>query len=1080
MAWQKYFRLTYCLLLLLAAGGSSVFVRQSHAQYLNPEKAISQYVHSTWDAEDGLPQGSINAIAQTPDGYVWFGTQEGLVRFDGIEQEIFNTRNVEAFQSNDIRVLQLDSNGALWIGTRNAGLIKYRAGTFDVLANQDSLKDRRITAIVESKRGHFWIGTAESGLKKLDKGDILEVPEIPVEHITALYESDDGVLWIGTRSAGLYRYTAGEVQVIGREEGLPESDITSLAGSKHGGLWVGTRESGLVHYHGGLIYQVNTTHGLNSDRILSLYEDPIGSLWIGTNQNGMARLQLDTQAMEGVQHEREVKTKQELLSSMHTDFYEHMTLSLFSTEEGLSYDVVKVFFQDMEGSLWIGTDGGGVNMLREGKFTTYTTAEGIADDFIYAVHEDLNGAMWFSTEKGVSRLKDGAFTSFTEADGLGSDFVVSVESTPDSSVWLGTYGGGLSRYRNGRFFSYTEADGLPGNAVFGLYQASDGNLWIGTGGGAAMYDGRRFIPYTEAEGLSSNYVTVFMESQDKSIWIGTYNAGINRLHNGSIQTITTADGLSNNAVLSLHEDDQGVIWVGTYGGGLNRIEGDKVTVYTTKEGLFNDNVSQILEDDSNNLWISCNQGLFRVSKQELNAYARGLLEGITSIVYDQADGLKSKEFNGGVQPAGWKSRDGSLWFPSSKGVAMIDPGNILLNPFPPQLVLEKVVIDDHEAPLEGVIEFPPGENKIEFHYAGLSFISPNKVRYKYKLEGEDETWVDAGDRRAAFYTNLEPGYYTFRVIAINNDNLESREAVAYSFYMKPFFYQTIWFYVVSVLGTILLIVLIYRWRVAQLKAHEQMLSRLVEDRTHNLEERTADLLRALEQNKEILGITSHDLKNPLGGIIGLADILIEDFSDLGDDPLINEGLENVYLLKTEAERMLRIVMDLLDRHRSGEQAHSALETVNLGDLVADSIRRNQASADQKEISLHFEKDTVLLVEVEEDSLLRVSDNLISNAVKYSPPGSNVWITLEQEENWACLKVRDEGPGLTDADKEKVFGKMQRLSAQPTGGEHSTGLGLYIVKQLIEDAQGETGVDSEYGQGACFWVRLPLISAFMAV
>lgn len=1055
-------------------------VRQTRAQYLSPDKAITQYVHSSWDAEDGLPQGSINAIAQTPDGYIWFGTQEGLVRFDGIKYEIFDTRNVEAFQSNDIRVLELDSNGALWIGTRNAGLAKYRGGRFDVLANQDSLKDRRITAILESKKGFFWVGTAEGGLKKLMQGAISDVPAVDARHITALYEAEDGVLWIGTRSAGLIRFTGDDAQVIDTTAGLPENDVTALAGSHHGGLWVGTRESGLVHYHGGLLYTVDTESGLTSNRILSLYEDPIGSLWIGTDQNGIARLRLDARAMQkNLKGER--ATKQELIAAMHDTFYRGMSIDRFSTEEGLSYDIIKVFFQDLEGNLWIGTDGGGVNMLREGKFTTYTTAEGLADDFIYAVHEDLYGAMWFSTEKGVSRLYDDTLMSYNEADGLGTDFVVSLESTPDSSVWMGTYGAGLNRYRNGRFTSYTQADGLPGDAVFGLFKASSGNLWIATSGGAAYFDGSTFEPYTEAEGLSSNYVTVIMESQDQSTWIGTYNAGINRLKNGQIQTISEADGLSNEAVLSLYEDRDGVMWVGTYGGGLNRIEGDQITVYTTKEGLFNDNVVQILEDDRENLWFSCNQGLFRVSKQELNAYAAGTQDKITSIVYDQADGLKSKEFNGGVQPAGWKSRDGRLWFPSSKGVAMIDPNNMLLNPFPPRLVLERVIIDDHDAPLEGNIEFPPGENKIEFHYAGMSFISPEKVRYKYKLEGEDEGWVDAGDRRAAYYTNLEPGYYTFRVIAINNDNVESREAVSYSFYMKPFFYQTGWFYVISVVVFVLLVVVIYRWRMAQIRAHEKMLSRLVEDRTRNLEERTADLLKALEQNKEILGITSHDLKNPLGGIIGLADILIEDFSTLdGNDPMVEDGLENVRLLKTEAERMLRIVMDLLDRHRAEEQGHGALENVNLVDLVADSIRRNHAAADNKEITLHFDRQSVLLVEIEEDAILRVADNLISNAIKYSPLGSNVWISLEQEENYVSLRVKDEGPGLTEEDKSRVFGKMQRLSAQPTAGEHSTGLGLYIVKQLVEEANGAVGVESEYGDGACFWVKLPLLNAFVAV
>lgn len=1057
-----------------------MFDQVASAQYLNPEKSLTQYVHKYWDADAGLPQGSINAIAQTDDGYIWFGTQEGLVRFDGINFTVFDTKTVEVFKSNDIRILQLDSIGSLWIGTRNRGLVRYKDGEFAIIANQDSLEDKRITAFVESNKGHFWVGTAESGLKELNKGKISNVAAIEAKNITALHETEEGELWIGTRDAGLIRYASGEVKTFTTDDGLAGNAITALANCRHGGLWIGTKESGLAHYHGGAFFSTTIADGLPSDKILSLYEDQIGSLWIGTDQRGIARLMLDTAAMEAGVDTTAISTKPELLAAIHASFHKNMTISSFSSEEGLSYDVAKAFFQDIEGNLWIGTDGGGANMLREGKFTTYTTHQGLVDDYIYAVHEDLYGNMWFSTEKGVTRLSGNETTSFSESDGLASDFVVSLESTQDSSVWLGTYGGGLNRYRGGKFTRYTSETGLPGDAVFGLYHASNGDLWIGTEGGAAVYNGSEFIPYTENEGLSSNYVTVMMERSDRSVWIGTYNAGINRIVKGEISTFTTEDGLSNNAVLSLYEDDEGIVWVGTYGGGLNRIDGDTITVYTTREGLFNDNVVQILEDDDGYLWMSCNKGLFRVRKDELNAFAEGAVDNIHSIVYGLSDGLKSKEFNGGVQPAGWKGQDGKLWFPTSKGVAMINPSDILQNHFPPRMLLENVLVDGVETSIESGAEFSPGQNKIEFHYAGLSYISPKNVRYKYKLEGVDKDWVDAGARRAAYYTNLEPGHYTFRVKAENNDGLESRSASTYTFYLKPFFYQTVWFYIFAILTTVLSILVFYRWRVAQIKAHEQELEKLVDQRTRNLEERTADLLKALEENKEIIGITSHDLKNPLGGIIGLADILLEDLAELENDKVVDDGIENVQLVKVEAERMLRIVTDLLDRHRSEELHHHSKENINLVDLVADSIRRNQPAADHKEINIHYDNSSLLLVEIDEDSMLRVADNLISNAIKYSPQGTNVWISLTTGDNWVRFNVQDEGPGLTEEDKQKVFGKMQRLSAQPTAGEHSTGLGLFIVKQLMDEVGGEVGVESEFGNGACFWIQVPLLNSFVGV
>ncbi|MEM8483912.1 MAG: two-component regulator propeller domain-containing protein [Bacteroidota bacterium] len=1077
---QKTLVLSFFLILLTACGILSPFVQFARAQYLSPEKTLTQFVHNVWGTEEGLPQGSVNAIAQTDDGYLWFGTQEGLVRFDGEEMHVYDKRSVAEFESNDIRILHVDRQGTLWIGTRDAGLMRYKGGRFAVPVRQDSLRDARISAIAEGQNeDHLWIGTSGSGLKKLARGKISSVPGVETGHITALYETPDGVLWIGTHDAGLIRYAHGETQTFTVEEGLPDNNITALSSSRHGGIWIGTK-GGLVHYHAGSFFTITVEHGLSADNITSLFEDKIGSLWIGTNQEGVDRLVLDLPAMESQIDAQAITTKPELVLAMHASFHDHMQIDIFATQHGLSYHTVKSLFQDEEGNMWLGTDGGGVNMLREGKFTTYTSHEGVADDFILAIHEADDGSMWFSTEKGVSRLKDGNITSLTAADGLGADYVISVESTPDGSLWFGTFGGGLSQLKNGVLKTYTTEDGLPNNAIFGLYTAKNGDLWIATGRGAAVYDGNTFVPYTKAEGLSSDYVTVMLERANGDMWIATYDNGINRVVDGRIEPLKTKDGLSHNEVLSLHEDEDGVMWIGTYGGGLNRVDGESVTVYSTKEGLFNDNIQEILEDDNGNLWMSCNLGLFRVNKAELKAFAEGKADRITSHAYDTSDGLKTREFNGGVQPAGWKSQDGQLWFPSSKGVAMIDPDHILQNPFPPRMIMEQVLIDGEEASLAGNLELSPGKNKVEFHYVGLSYISPENVHYQYKLEGVDEDWVDAGSRRAAYYTNLEPGPYTFYVKAFNNDGLESKAAITYGFYLRPFFYQTIWFYICLFITIVLGFIGIYRWRVAKIKAHEKKLEHLVDQRTRNLEERTADLMQALEENKEILGITSHDLKNPLGGIIGLADILIEDLNLLTSDPTVDDGIENVRLMKTEAERMLRIVTDLLDRHNREELVNHGRETINLVDLVKDSIRRNKPAAESKEIAIHFENQNVLLVEADEDAMLRVADNLISNAVKYSPSNRNIWITLTPDGDEVCMRVKDEGPGLTEEDKHHVFGKLQRLSARPTAGEHSSGLGLFIVKQLIEEVEGAVGVESEFGNGACFWVRLPLQNAFAAV
>ena len=1052
--------LLHCALAITFMVAGDVYAQRKVIDDLKTEKALTQYVHRIWDAEDGLPQASVNAIAQTNDGYIWLGTQEGLVRFDGVQFKVFDKSSVDILRSNDIRVLSVGPRGVLWIGTRDAGLMRYREGVFSANESESPLNSARITSIVSSEvHGHIWVGTAEQGVWTLKNGVATKVSEIDAKKITVLIENEAGELWIGTRDMGLLYFLDGQVKSFSSTNELDVDDITSLAFDlEEKALWVGTREEGIRRLVGDSVQHYTVDTGLPSNKILSLFVDPEGVLWIGTDQDGLVRFHPPSHNSFN-----SINLKQKLITST------------YNSRDGLSNDVIKSLFLDRENNLWIGTDGGGLNQLRHGKFRTYSAQEGLVDDFIFSIHEDVTGTVWFSSEEGVSALKENTLRTLTREDGLAADFVTSIASTPDSSVWFGTYGGGLTRYSNGVFTQYTTNEGLPDDDIFALYTNSEGVLWIGTGGGAAEFRADSFRTYTTEQGLSSNLVTVMKEDKKGNVWIGTYNGGLNVITDDKVIPFTVEDGLSNESVLSIYVDNENVLWVGTYGGGLNRIEDGLVTVYSMKQGLFNDNVVHIMEDDSGHLWMSCNRGLFRVSKAELNAYARGEQDRVTSFVFDKSDGLKSQEFNGGVQPAGWKSKDGRMWFPSNRGVASIDPNKILNNDTPPPIVLESVVIDGKAIDLKEELRIKPGIHKIEMHYAGLSFVASEKTTYLYKLDGVDDEWVHAGTRRTAYYTNLHPGSYTFRVKARNSDGVESEEAVSFTFSQAPYFYQTIWFYLIAGILVAVGSFLVYKHRMASIKAREKELQRLVEDRTRVLEKRTVDLLEALEQNKEIMGITSHDLKNPLGGIIGLADMLLEDLGELQEMPAIEEGLENVELLKSEAERMLRIIKDLLDKHREGDQGIIKKETVDVLELANDVLRWNTQKAQDKNITITFSNAGEQVVYADPDALLRVIDNLVSNAVKYSPPGKRVWVTLAEVYGELLFQVLDEGPGLTPEDLTKVFGKMQRLSAKPTAGEHSTGLGLYIVKQLIEEHGGEVGVESVYGEGATFWFKLPLHS-----
>ncbi|MFK7843971.1 MAG: two-component regulator propeller domain-containing protein [Rhodothermales bacterium] len=1070
------------------------FAQEFAGPVLDPARDITEYVHASWGEQEGLPQGSINAIEQTDDGYVWLGTQEGLVRFDGIKFTVFDTHKVDALRGNDIRVLKRDHEGALWIGTLNAGIYRYFNGTFASATDHAYLQNARITAILAGKQGHVWVGTAEMGLYQFVHGEIIPI-DLPTRNITALLETDEGTLWIGSRDAGLFRYENGTASAFRGVDGLPDEDVTSLAASQNGGIWIGTRGGGVAHLHNDTFYVATTEQGLPSNRIHTLFEDAAGSLWIGTDQAGLVRLRLEIPTFQTMEADASIRTSASTYgaitsvamtpgsavpgsvpnSSAITAWEDALRFSSFASPNGLTYDVVKSLFLDREGNLLIGTDGGGLNLLREGKFTMYTEKVGLPDDIVYAIHEDHFGAMWFSTEKGVGRLSKGIMSTYSTADGLADNYVISIASTPDSSVWMGTNGSGISRFYKGDFTTFTQELGLPENQIFGLHSDAKGQLWIGTGRGVARMNENNITSFTAKDGLSSNLVTFVLESRDGAVWVGTYDAGLNKVLGDEVVPFAGDKELATIGVLSLHEDKEGVLWIGTYGDGLIRVKDGGLTAYTIENGLFNDTILQVLEDDLGYLWMSSNRGLFRVDKTQLDDFASGKIKEITPVVYGKGDGLRSNEFNGGVQSAGWKSRDGKLWFPSTEGVAMIDPQRIQKNETPPLIQVEGLRADGESIPLEGAMELAAGTDRMEIHYAGLSLVAPKKIRYQYQLNGADREWVEAGSERIAHYTNLEPGAYSFKVRAQNSDGVWSHREAALSFYHKPFFYQTIWFYLMCLGVLITGIVSTVRWRTSQLRAQKVALEQEVHERTRNLEERTADLTSALEENKEILSITSHDLKNPLCGFIGLSEVLLEELSDIQPSPILEDGLESIQLMKDEAERMLYIVHELLDKHQVRKNDYHP-HTFDLGRLIQDVIDRHKKNADQKNIRLIFDNSEVFQVVFKENAMLRIADNLISNAIKFSPPEKNVWVSLAIQRGKVKFTVRDEGPGLTEEDRKKVFGKLQRLSAQPTAGEQSTGWGLFIVKQLAEESGATVGVSSVHGEGASFWVNIPLYGA----
>ena len=561
--------------------------------------------------------------------------------------------------------------------------------------------------------------------------------------------------------------------------------------------------------------------GLPGAPVKDIRRDKDGILWIGTENSGLVR-------QRGERFEA------------------------FTTREGLSNNLVQKVLEDREGNLWVGTQDGGLNRLSEGKFITWTAREGLAADIVWPVLGDRQGNLWIGTSNGgLSRFRDGRFVNFTTRNGLSSNAVQSLAQDAEGAIWVGTRGGGLNRLKDGKWKRFSTRNGLPSDSVSALQADRDGRLWIGMrDGGLAWMDRGRIVP---VGGQSLQRETIHFIHQDRKgdMWIATNGRGLVRYSGGAFTSYTTKEGLSSDIVNVVHEDGDGALWVGTFGGGLNRLREGRIDTWTTAEGLFDDAIFQILEDGQGNLWMSCNKGVFRVGKMELDEVARGARRTLQPVAYGQLDGMRDRECNGANQPPGWRMPDGRLYFPTIKGLVTIDPERIHTNKIPPPVVLEQVRVNGEPVPLSASVEFAPDRESFEFHYTAPSLSVPERVRFRYKLEGLDRDWVEAGSRRVAYYTRIPPDRYRFVVTAANEDGVWNEGGVSVAFRLQPHFWRTAWFFALTAVALGATGLFGYRLRVRQLHKREELLVRQVEERTRQLEEAN----RTLERLSQLDGLT---------------------------------------------------------------------------------------------------------------------------------------------------------------------------------------------------------------------------------
>lgn len=826
-------RIVSSLALVIAAVGMAV----RPALALDPQKAITQYVRTNWTVESGLPENSAHAIAQTADGYLWLGTEEGLTRFDGVRFVTFTHHN-SSLPSSFIQALAASKDGTLWVGT-DTGLAHFRpsvtdkrGGDFTNFTTHDGLTDNNIAAIAEDHEGAVWVGTA-LGLNRISNGHVENwtsghgVADAAVQTIAV---DQGGTLWVGTQN-GLSRYADGHFVTFTVKNGLPGNNITALAPSPDGSLWVGTQSHGVVQIVQGRVLIPGVK--MPWHEIAGLVVDRDGALWIAFDHHGIGRLYGNK-------------------------------LDLYGAAQGLPSDLLtNALFEDREGSLWFGTLDSGAVQLRDGRFSVFGKAEGLPSNYIGELTQAQDGSMYIGADNNgvVKVLPDGHVEILDQHNGLPNQSVYSLLVTHDGSLWVGYRRGTLARWKDGKASIYRD-DLARDASLNALFEDRDGHIWVGFNPkGFAEFNHGAFRHVTD-----NGVVRYIAQSRDGAIWLATDGGGLQRYFHGLIARYTTADGLPSDHVMYVYADAEGSVWATTAGGGISRIRDGRVVSWTPNRGIPDTTIGSILEDGEGNLWLGGDNGISRVSKAELERTADEPGASVHAVTYGQADGLRVPETLFGSMPCAWKARDGKLWFATIGGVAVVDPAHMPTLQAVPRVLIEHATFNGRILPLEDGVRVGPGSGNFEIAFTAPTFIAPEFVHFRYRMYGLDKDWV-AADSRGARYTNLPPGNYTFVVEAENADGLWNKPRAVFRFDVRPPLAETPLAWVYYGILALFLAWAIVAFRTRSLIRHQFELTRVVAERTDLLEKEKA----ALEDARRELHIqATHD---SLTGLFNRAAIL---------------------------------------------------------------------------------------------------------------------------------------------------------------------------------------------------------------
>lgn len=1057
------------------------------------------YFIRTWTMDDGLPVNSVNDIQQCEAGYIWLSTYDGIVRFDGLNFKIFNTSNTPTLKNNRFFYIKKAQDGSLWFINEFTGVVRYFNGIFTHFDSSNGFTDGSVSYFFEHDEAQYF--TTTNGVFKFQNDSFTQIIRrntVSQNHFTSglvanngslFFSSHDGIVELTIDNQILIYNNPDSENNVYLDISLFNNEIFTITNNK---LYLFSLDGEFQE----ILYS-NETHDIlwstSNHLILSafsasyLIDDKfnVKSYTLSDNSSNHLRRRFNISVFED----------EEELHFLRLDgkwiVYNDESLHVVDIEiiENLS---ISTIFRDKTGTLWLSSANVGLHQLLKKHISTISSEDGLEGNNVLGIYKDSKNNIWAGTRlRGINKITpDGEFIYFRDdANGANLNDIYSIAETSTGEIWIANNAPiNISKLTNDGFVNIHFDELLPSRVIRAISMNSDDTMWVAGNGILILYDTRTYKKlrvFSTADGVPESLIRKIVPISNSSFWAATATAGVFHFENGVFTRYTTSDGLGSNSVRGIYIDraDNETVWFATEGNGITRFKNGEMRVLNTSHGLFEDLLHNITEDHFGRLWMSTNRGIFYIYKESANRVLDGEAPFLNSIFFNNRHGMINAEANGGFQNS--FILDGhTLYYSTQFGIAVIQTDKIDIDVQIPRVRIETISSDSNfiDPNIESVV-FDKGTRDLMINFTAFDFVNPERITFRYKLEGYDRNWKDAGTQRSVSYTNLPPKTYTFKVKATNINHSFSDDYITASITLLPYFYQQTWFYFLSGFMVITLIVMIHKYRVRYMETKELELVKLVEKRTKDIlkqKEKLVERQKTIEEQKiqlelanntkdAFFSIIAHDLKGPIGGIHGLSKIILEEF----DESEKEEIREYLNIIADSSGGTLKLLSNLLDwaRIQSGRM-HTNFEVLDTEKIVLNVLESQISVINHKKIQLILNLGQDLDIFADKNLMETVLRNLISNAIKFSYYGKSLSISSFEQNERVCFKIKDEGMGMSKSDIDNALRIDRSFSKRGTMNEVGSGLGLTLCINMINLMNGEIQIDSELGKGTSIIISIP--------